>query len=265
MLSRGWVHKYTLLQREEHHLDWQSCCWLAVQEPILAILMVTHIASSGGLSDKDMVKLLLRKGANKEICNHLGKAAYDVAAESGHTILFDVLRLGDKLCKATHKGEERAINWLLDNGASINGVDQHGWTALHRAAFKGQLNAVRAILEKGVNIEARDKDGYTAFYCATESGQAEVIKLLLKNRADAEAQTNKGFTALQIANSLHYSRITRILSVHDSVLKDRITHIGADAHMTFSEGRRVSGSIKKRSSRDRVHQSIDWSVPLTVI
>ncbi|KAF9604914.1 hypothetical protein IFM89_011196 [Coptis chinensis] len=82
----------------------------------------TQQQPTAGLGDKDMVKLLLRKVVNKEICNHLGKAAYDVAAESGHTILFDVLRLGDKLSKAARKGEERAINWLLDNGASINGA-----------------------------------------------------------------------------------------------------------------------------------------------
>ncbi|KAF9611213.1 hypothetical protein IFM89_027763 [Coptis chinensis] len=106
-----------------HHLD---CAKLLLASGVRANISNTngdtplHLAA--GLGDKDMVKLLLRKVMNKEICNHLGKAAYDVAAESGHTILFDVLRLWGKLSKAARKGEERVINWLLDNGASINGA-----------------------------------------------------------------------------------------------------------------------------------------------
>ncbi|PIA54104.1 hypothetical protein AQUCO_00900579v1, partial [Aquilegia coerulea] len=198
---------------EENHGD---CIRLLLDNGATANLCNTgncdtplHIAAR--LGDEDTVKLLLEKGANKEIRNQLGKTAYDLAAEHGHNRLFDVLRFGDSLYTAARKGEARTINWLLENGASINGVDQHGWTALHRAAFKGQVNAVRAILSKGADIDAKDSDGYTALHCATESGQAEVIELLLRSGADVEAKTNKGVVALQMAYSLQYSGITRIL------------------------------------------------------
>ncbi|KAB1212628.1 Ankyrin repeat and protein kinase domain-containing protein 1 [Morella rubra] len=144
-----------------------------------------HIAAS--LGDEYMVKLLLQKGANKDIRNRVGKTAYDVAVEYGQNRLFDILRLGDSLCIASRKGEVRTIQKLLENGAAINGRDQHGWTALHRASFKGKVDAVRALLEKGIDIGAKDEDGYTALHCAAESGQTEVVELLVKKGAEVDS------------------------------------------------------------------------------
>ncbi|KAL0337109.1 UNVERIFIED_CONTAM: hypothetical protein Scaly_1986000 [Sesamum calycinum] len=125
-----------------------------------------HVASF--LGDEQMVKLLLHKGANKDVRNKSGKTAYDLAAENGHNKLFDALRLGDNLAVAARKGEVRTIIRLLENGASINGRDQNGWTALHRAAFKGRIDAARALIEKGIDVNAKDEDGYTALHCAAE-------------------------------------------------------------------------------------------------
>ncbi|XP_024028188.1 acyl-CoA-binding domain-containing protein 1-like, partial [Morus notabilis] len=116
-----------------------------------------------------MVKLLLQKGANKDIRTYARRTPYDVAAENGHSRLFYVLRLGDSLCLAARKGEVRAILQLLENGAAINGRDQHRWTALHRACFKGWVETVRALLEKRVEVDAKDEDGYTTLHCAAES------------------------------------------------------------------------------------------------
>nr|GEV95654.1 ankyrin repeat-containing protein [Tanacetum cinerariifolium] len=210
-----------------------------------------HIASA--LGDDNMVKLLLLKGANKDIRNRSGKTAYEVAVEHGHTRLFDSLRLGDRLCTASRKGEVRTINRVLENGASINGIDQHGWTALHRASFKGYTDAVRVLIEKGVNIDARDEEGYTAMHCAAESGNADVLELLVKKGADVKARTNKGVTAMQIADSLNYAGITRIL-VNGGANKDEIKNVSKNS---FAFGNKIGGrgsdkdmgSIKKKTTR----------------
>ncbi|GKV35584.1 hypothetical protein SLEP1_g43832 [Rubroshorea leprosula] len=124
-----------------------------------------HLAAGGpfgsGLSDEQTVKLLLQKGANKEIRNKLGKTAFDVAAEYGYARLFDTLKLRDNFCVAARKGETRTLQRLIKNGVVINGRDQNGWTALHRASFKGKLEAVRVLIDNGVDIEAKDEEGYT--------------------------------------------------------------------------------------------------------
>ncbi|GMI79034.1 hypothetical protein HRI_001572700 [Hibiscus trionum] len=210
-----------------------------------------HIAAQ--LGDEKTVKFLLRKGANKDIQNKAGKTAYDVAAEFGHAHLFDALKLGDNLCLAARKGEARTIESLIENGAAIDGSDQHGWTALHRAAFKGRTDAVRMLIDKGIDIHSKDEDGYTALHCAVESGHAEAVELLVKKGADVEATTNKGVTALQIADSLNYVGISRIL-------------IGGGNGKSGKEVETKAASGKRRRSRPRaLHGSFDRSLPLAVI
>ncbi|KAL7197966.1 hypothetical protein ACSBR2_020483 [Camellia fascicularis] len=231
-----------------------------------------HIAA--GLGDEHMVKLLLQKGANKDIRNRHGKTAYDVAAEYGHTRLFDALRLGDSLCVAARKGETRTIHRLLENGAAINGRDQHGWTALHRASFKGKIEAVRALIEKGIDVDGIDEDGYTALHCAVESGHADVIELLVKKGADVEARTNKGVSAMQIAESLNYLGITRIL-IHGGATKDGVSQGGGGgvvpAMLPFGNGMKAIetevGELKKKPSRRgrSRRSSYDRSMALAVI
>ncbi|PWA35686.1 Ankyrin repeat-containing protein [Artemisia annua] len=210
-----------------------------------------HIASA--LGDDNMVKFLLLKGANKDIQNRSGKTAYEVAVEHGHTRLFDSLRLGDRLCTASRKGEVRTINRVLESGATINGIDQHGWTALHRASFKGYTDVVRVLIEKGVNIDARDEEGYTAMHCAVESGNADVLELLVKKGADVKVRTNKGVTAMQIADSLNYAGITRIL-INGGANKDEIKNVSKNSLVFENKiGRKGShkgiGSIKKKTTR----------------
>ncbi|KAK4850551.1 hypothetical protein QYF36_007722 [Acer negundo] len=240
-----------------------------------------HIAA--GLGDEQMVKLLLLKGANKDIRNKNGKTAYDVAAEQGHSRLFDALKLGDSLCVASRKGEIRTITRLLENGAVINGRDQHGWTALHRACFKGKIDVVRMLIDKGIDVDAKDEDGYTALHCAVESGQTDVTELLVKKGADVEARTGKNVTPLQIAESLHYVGITRIL-IHSGATKEGMT----TATTTMMNKRQQQGGVsspfgyektgrevtmeskelmkKKKPPRSRVmRSSFGRSMPLAVL
>ncbi|CAL0299221.1 unnamed protein product [Lupinus luteus] len=201
-----------------------------------------HIAASTG--DDNMVKLLLQKGANKDVRNKQGKTAYDFAAENGHVSLFDVLYLGDKLCTAARKGEVRTILKILESGAGINGRDQNGWTALHRASFKGRIDVVRVLLEKGIDFDAKDEEGYTALHCASESGHADVTELLVKKGADVEARTRKGVTAFQIAESLHYVGITRIL-VNDGADRENVGNVLASPVASPFKKKMEAGSVNK--------------------
>ncbi|KAA8516889.1 hypothetical protein F0562_017293 [Nyssa sinensis] len=194
-------------------------------------------------SRPDLVQLLLEFDPDVEALSRSGSSPLEAAAaswgssdcgalagsSSKHRAI-KILHLGPNssglpeaaiwsLCVAARKGEVRTIHRLIENGAALNGCDQHGWTALHRASFKGRIDAVRTLIKRGIDVDARDEDGYTALHCAVESGHADVIELLVKQGADVEARTNKGVTALQIAESLHYLGMTRIL-IHGGATKD---------------------------------------------
>ncbi|KAL3715542.1 hypothetical protein ACJRO7_007297 [Eucalyptus globulus] len=218
----------------------------------------TPLHAAARLGDEQMVKLLLQKGANKDVRSRHGKTAYDVAVEHGHARLFDALKLGDRLCAAAREGDVRAINRLLESGAAVNGRDQHGWTALHRAAFKGRADAVRTLLDKGVDVDARDEDGYTALHCGAESGQFDVVELLVKKGADVEARTNKGVTALQVAESLQYAGIMRIL-VHGGALKDGARQVGGVARfaktMELRDEQISNGGLKMKTTMKKKKQA----------
>ncbi|KAI3706592.1 hypothetical protein L6452_24448 [Arctium lappa] len=230
-----------------------------------------HIAVA--LGDDKMVKLLLQKGANKNIRNQSRQTAYDVAAEHGHTRLFDALRLADSLCVAARKGEIRTVNRLIDGRVTINAKDQHGWTVLHRASFKGHVEVVQILMRNGadIDIDARDEDGYTALHCAVESGHVDVLELLVKRGADIEARTNKGATAMQIAESLNYTGITRVLARGGfekdelAILSKTVTEFASKTGTRYGN---ETGSMKKMSTRARaVRGSFDQSAisPLIVI
>ncbi|XP_061343297.1 protein VAPYRIN-like [Gastrolobium bilobum] len=226
-----------------------------------------HIAAAIG--DENMVKLLLQKGANKDVRNILAKTAYDVAAENGHTRIFDALRFGDSLCVAARKGEVRTLQRLLESGAAINGRDQHGWTALHRACFKGRIDAVRVLLEKGIDVDAKDEDGYTALHCAAESGHGDVTEVLVKKGADVEARTNKGVTALQIAESLHYVGITRVL-LNGGASGDNIGQVVEPEPAVIPvEGKMMKMKMKMKKKKigrsGEVRGSFDRSTALAVL
>lgn len=209
-----------------------------------------HMAAAIG--DESMVKLLLQKGrANKDIRNAQGKTAYDVAVENGHERLFDALSLGDKLCVAAKKGEVRTIQKLLENGADLNGRDQHGWTALHRASFKGRMEVVKVLVERGVEVDAKDEEGYTALHCAAEAGHADVTEFLVKKGADVEARTRKGVSALQITESLNYVGITRVL-VNGGASRENSDKVAAFGAIAFgSKITEGGGVVKKRRGGER--------------
>ncbi|XP_057805186.1 protein VAPYRIN-like [Salvia miltiorrhiza] len=210
-----------------------------------------HVAA--GLGDEQMVKLLLHKGANKDVRSRAGKTAYDLAAESGHARLYDALRLGDSLCAAARKGDLRMVVRLIESGAAVNGRDQNGWTALHRAAFKGRVDVARAVIEKGIDANAKDEEGYTALHCAVESGHVDVIEMLVKKGADVEARTNKGVTALQIAQSLNYSGIIRLLARGPPPPPPHVDVVDAFAKVRDMDKKKAGtyGGRVRRSSFDR--------------
>ncbi|KAI4386630.1 hypothetical protein MLD38_004547 [Melastoma candidum] len=228
-----------------------------------------HVAASFG--DESTVKLLLEKGANKDIRSRSGKTAYDVAAEYGHVRLLDMLGLGEILFAAARKGDSKAVRRILERGASINGRDQNGWTALHRASFKGHVDVVQILIEKGIDIDAKDADGYTALHCATESGHTDVVALLVKKGADVASRTNKGLTARQIAELLDYAGIKRML-VHGGATKETAGDtagalLAYRSKMGGGVGRTVDHELKanKHVRRKSVRGSLEGSMQIAVI
>ena len=52
--------------------------------------------------------------------------------------------------------------WLLDNGANINGLNGNGSTALHAAAFLGRAEVAKVLIDGGIDTSIRNSEGQSA-------------------------------------------------------------------------------------------------------
>lgn len=108
---------------------------------------------------KEVVSLLIEKGANVNAANNLGRTPLMFAANYGF----------DSIAKT-----------LIDNGAKIDMVpnDNEGWSALMAASYKGNLEIVKILVKSGANLKLRDKQGNTALGIAKKQGNTEIVNLL---------------------------------------------------------------------------------------
>ncbi|KAJ7549701.1 hypothetical protein O6H91_07G063600 [Diphasiastrum complanatum] len=160
-----------------------------------------HKAAARG--DVALVKLLLSRGAEKKALTCDGKTPYDLAAEAGHRSLYDMLKLGDELRFGSRQGDLKMVRQCVNQGASVDGQDQYGWSALHYAAFKGHTDIVKYLIEKGADMECRDDEGYTALHCAIEADRKNVLQVLITKGAKVDVTVNQGCSALQIAQKMN--------------------------------------------------------------
>ncbi len=82
-----------------------------------------------------------------------------VHGKKGHTAL----------SAAVEQGDRNLIQFLLDQGADVNGAGLHGETALMTAASLSRLELLQLLLEQGARIEAMSSDGDTALCLAAGS------------------------------------------------------------------------------------------------
>src|SRR5579885_881630 len=118
-------------------------------------------------SDKEMVDLLLRAGANPKVANREGSTP---------------------LWLASINGDAATIELLLKAGADANEKLPLGRSPLMAAARTGNVDAVRVLLDHGADPNAKETlRGTTPIMWAADEGHAAAIKLLSERGADIKA------------------------------------------------------------------------------
>lgn len=162
-------------------------------------------------NDKTIIQLLLQHKADINATNKEGDTA---------------------LHKAAWKGNQAAVQILLENGADITKVNQYTTkTALECAVRQGHEATVRILLEKGADADTRFGGylGGTALHFAAFSNNKTITELLLHNKADIDATDKFGNTALHMATYkgneveqvlLEYGADTRRLNFYGNTALD---------------------------------------------
>jgi uncharacterized protein len=126
-----------------------------------------HWAAHNG--DADLVRRLIKAGADVSAFNDYGATPMSEAAE---------------------RADAQILDMLLKAGADVESPNSMGQTALMTVARTDRLDAAKLLLAHRANVNATEQwRGQTALMWAAAQGQPEMVKLLLVHGADPNARS----------------------------------------------------------------------------
>jgi ankyrin repeat protein len=170
-----------------------------------------------GPSDEDIHNILINLPIDqiivKTIKHNIGEMGYQIAIDKGlfdkvsskealysaiycntikyvkHFIESDISLLNCKfynestpILTASYVGHIEIIEYLIEKGADINSIGDHGLTPLLMAVYNGKFNAVKYLVEHGANINHRNIEKYNAVDIAIRWEYTEIVHYLKKIR-----------------------------------------------------------------------------------
>lgn len=210
-INKGNINGLKLFKSYPLHLAAALCDIYGFEEGIANGSDVNEIKSRIGFAPlhlsavfgcNDIVKLLLKNGADPNLKNKIGKTPLSIIAGTDE--------YGDNvsICKL-----------LISKGADVITKDKHGHTPLMAAAKGGNVSICKLFISKGANVNAKDKpngfqNGWTPLFFSIYSGHPDAIKFLIEKGADMNVKDSKGYTPLYWA--MNYDQplseeITRLL------------------------------------------------------
>ncbi len=150
-------------------------------------------------------KELMKRGADVTKVNNEGydigmlalySESYDFFKEliSQKIISVNGRKEGDKtyLMMACHGGEYELVEYLLQKGAKVEGVDNYHFNALLYACVGSKgTELVELLVKNGASIHQKDLEGASALIYAVKSTNIELVRYLIDNGVDV----NEGRTA----------------------------------------------------------------------
>ncbi|MFI5120580.1 MAG: ankyrin repeat domain-containing protein [Thermoanaerobaculia bacterium] len=124
------------------------------------------------------------------------------AAPAGQAPKRAVSRIQRELFDAAKGGHAKDVQRALAAGATVDGPDEHGVTAITYAIVENSFNArevLRALLNAKASVNARSEDGRTPLMFAAQNGKNEHFGDLLVAGADLNAVDDDHWTALMYA------------------------------------------------------------------
>uniref|UniRef100_A0ABD2XCX2 Uncharacterized protein n=1 Tax=Trichogramma kaykai TaxID=54128 RepID=A0ABD2XCX2_9HYME len=178
-----------------------------------------HLALYNG--DKEIVELLLRRGAHTNLANKEGFTPLHIICNSHSSYNSDLLKMIFELSDAKY------------HPVQINARDELGNTPLHLALNNGPKKVVELLLKRGANPNVANKEGFTPLHiaCNDNFDDEELVKMLFKfsnikyHPVHINAQDDLGHTAL------HYALLSQNKSLVEHLLKK-----GSDPNLATEKG-----------------------------
>ena len=78
-------------------------------------------------------------------------------------------------------GNPKVVEYLTNNGAIINAIDENNQSPLHLATQYGHVEVLKYLISNGATINIKDVNGMTPLHTACKFGPLEVVELLIEN------------------------------------------------------------------------------------
>lgn len=103
------------------------------------------------------------------------------------------------LMEAAKSGKDSKVRLLIDQGVSLDFVDENGRSALHWAAEYGYMRVVYTLVEAGWDINLTDKKKQTPLHVACDHHNGNVAACMISNGCKFQTPDTNGFTPLHRA------------------------------------------------------------------
>jgi len=181
--------------------------------------------------NRKAVLQLLKRGANPNAKAEGGMTALMFAAESGDTLMVQLLVLNGADLEATISegttplliavlnGHFDVAHYLLKKGANPDHRDDYKGSALIYAAAVNYYEIADLLLFYGASDTIRDKDGNTALMTAVYFRNLESADVLLQNGLPADGPDSLGNTPLMVAAQQGNREMTGLLLEREAGLE----------------------------------------------
>lgn len=149
----------------------------------------------------------------------------------------------EALLDAASKGDVRAIEELIAEGADVHARDKYGFTPLHNVAYReshgDQVGSVIALLERGADINAMNKYFNTPLHEAVFSGRVALAVTLLELGADINVKATEGETSSHATYATSQGETPLHAATYDGnvAMIEALLANGADVNATDNDGK----------------------------
>jgi len=152
---------------------------------------------------RDVVELLLAKGADIDRKDNDGRTPLDYALQNGHTEIAELLIAQGATVSSIHVavqvGDLEKVNAFLEQDADVNAKDKQGKTVLFYAVEHNHKDIVELLIAKGADVNAKEDGGYTPLYYALWYGNKDLTTLLISKGAEVNVEPEKDYPLIYYA------------------------------------------------------------------